>query len=787
MNTRRSTRIKAINDGESGKISDTLEDNGETALINTHKDKKATQDNAELVDNPSTSNDQECTKKPIITPKKRGRKPNLVVRISEDIESPVEPVKQATPKPKGKRGRKPNSSTIVPPFLTEAATFVAANSKTKPTYKEISSSESEEANVEDSDFEPPKCEEEIEPIDNDKDESEEAVSGSDAEQMDAEKGSRKYAPKQRKYIRKRNLRSAGNETLNLSTALFRAEKHGDYIYDKVTSKVKMRIEALGFEESVPKSNLDAYWEDVKKGKEWFSKTYLEDGLISLIEKHDASMNEWKKVDDCEYLEDLKQRKSVKVVIDPEVSESLKGEEECLKSLFFANNMSFDSKDSEKKSTVNMTFVGGPISNVRVCPFLFEEKFDLIAVSTFQNHDTLTDVGEEWMKNKLNGVQFYVCNPDLHDSLKLKFTLETNLGCINDFQFSNIRPKDANVLAYFAIAYSHGVVGIYSLPKSCSLFENVGYKVQQLHLLKHPNIVTGNGVSTNQVPYMKLAWSNFDKGDSLAVLSATKACHIWKLSENVNEPVISISDQDYGFATDVAFNSESEVCVSYYERIIVFFDLKTKEISYIEDRARTAGRRLTVESHILPHIFVFQPICTSYSEKTYFTTSSIFFEEETKTCICIPIYSKHLVTTNDISVCGKTGSIYSVGGDGRICINAQAVLDPYQFTTQRTFTLCKQILMLRRRAYETNEVSEGNDGDGTSKANITSEKCLKNVYLEIYTPSTSEEKLNSLNGSSMDIKIESLFRSCASQNAKTTAIYAGGEAGLLFSVSMNFEE
>uniref|UniRef100_A0A0N4Z1R2 WD_REPEATS_REGION domain-containing protein n=1 Tax=Parastrongyloides trichosuri TaxID=131310 RepID=A0A0N4Z1R2_PARTI len=586
------------------------------------------------------------------------------------------------------------------------------------------------------------------------------------------------------------------ELLNISKrskgAIYRLAKEkesdggNEYMYG---CSVKMRMEALGIDKGISKVVYNTYTNEVKRGKEKFIKEHMSNGLIDIVEKKNIRDYPWVISKEEMYLSELQEENSIRFALDPIHHESLKKDDTKLVSLNVTEAMSYKQyKDNKGDEYLQIGNVGNVASCVRTSMFTMKNDEDLIGISTFQNPNTLTSCGIQWQEEALSGIQFWTCNPTTKDSLKYRFSLQTMYGCIMDFCFSNIKPKNTDVLVYFAVAFSHGVIGIYSLPKECNKFQKAVYETSPILLLKHPQVKIYNESITSIIPYIKLSWSPFNKGTLLAAVSANDSVHLWNFEESLNHPHLSIEeDCDKGHALDVAFLNENVLCMAYYDRYNTFFDIKKQEIIYAENRPRTSGRRLTVEPHIFPSVGIYQTLLTNANDRNSYLCHVLSFDDNDKRCFSVPVYGRHQVQLNDMAFCPNTGAVVTTGSDGKVIFNLECVLIPNYAEHSRQLAMSNSRLYLVRRSYNTsyNDDSELVN-EPNVKPNLTRSQCSENLYLEIHTSLSGNSKNPKLDGATLDIKIEALFRLACSQVDKNCSVYTVGEAGLLFCVTSNYK-
>uniref|UniRef100_A0A0K0DXH8 WD_REPEATS_REGION domain-containing protein n=1 Tax=Strongyloides stercoralis TaxID=6248 RepID=A0A0K0DXH8_STRER len=564
------------------------------------------------------------------------------------------------------------------------------------------------------------------------------------------------------------------------------DEENGYMYE---CSIKMRMEALGIDKGISKPIYRNYIKEVRDGKEKFILENMNDGLIDDIEKKVTSEYIWKVAKEQTYINELREEKPIKFILDPKNSENLQRNDNKLISLQVTETISHNqAKDNKGISYLQIGNIGNAVSCIRTSMFTFNNDEDLIGVSTFQNPNTLTSSDTQWQEEPLSGIQFWTCNPNKADSLKYKFSLQTMYGCILDFCFSNIKPKNELVLVYFAVAFSHGVVGIYALPKKCKEFVNNVYEGKALLLLKHPMTKIYNETMTTIIPYIKVAWSPYKKGSLLSAVSANDFVHVWNFNESLVNPYLSIQEEDQGHVTDVAFLNENVLCMAYYDRYNTFFDINIKEIIYAESRPRTSGRRLTVEPHIFPSVGIYQTLLTNINDRNTYLCHVLSFDDIEKQCFSTPIYGRHQVQLNDMAFCPNTGAIITIGSDGKVIFNLQCVVLPNYVKHSRQLSISNARLLLIRKSFDNgNEEIKAVSGDDLiTKANLTRTQCAENLYLEIHTSKETTSTNLKLDSSTMDIKIEALFRLACSQIDKNCSVYTAGESGLLFCLTSNYK-
>uniref|UniRef100_A0A0K0F513 WD_REPEATS_REGION domain-containing protein n=1 Tax=Strongyloides venezuelensis TaxID=75913 RepID=A0A0K0F513_STRVS len=564
------------------------------------------------------------------------------------------------------------------------------------------------------------------------------------------------------------------------------DEENGYMYE---SSVKMRMEALGIDKGVTKAIYHMYVKEVRSGKEKFIKQNMSNGLIDDIEKKVTSKYKWEIAKEQTYIDDLHEEQSIRFVFDPEDKENLTKDDKRLLSLEVTKSVSHkQAGDNIGVSYLQVGNVGNAVSCIRTSMFTLNNDEDLIGISTFQNPDTLTASGTSWQEESLSGIQFWTCNPNKKNSLTYKFSLQTMRGCVLDFCFSNIKPKNELVLVYFAVAFSHGLIGIYALPKKCKDFKNSVYEANAIILLNHPSTKIYNETITTMIPYTKISWSPYKKGSLLSAVSANDFVHVWDFNKSLDNPYLSIQEEDQGHVTDVAFCNENIVSIAYYDRYNTFFDLNTNEVIYAESRPRTSGRRLTIEPHIFQSVGIYQTLLTNANDRNTYLCHVLSFDNTEKQCYSAPIYGRHQVQLNDMAFCPNTGTVITTGSDGKVIFNLQCVIVPNYVQHSRQFAISNSRLCLIRKSFNVDNIKneEVSGEESKTKVNLTRTQCAENLYLEVHTSQKVNSNNTKLDSSTMDLKIEALFRLAASQVDKNCSVYTAGEGGLLFCVTSNYK-
>ncbi|KAJ1361540.1 hypothetical protein KIN20_020816 [Parelaphostrongylus tenuis] len=466
--------------------------------------------------------------------------------------------------------------------------------------------------------------------------------------------------------------------------------------------------------------------------------------------------------------------------------------------------------------VTIAYCGGPINAIRVAPNTITNESQLIdeevvAVVTYPCEQTL--VGKD-MRNSDGFVQFWLhSSSDSGSKLRMWFVLKSNYGLIFDVQWLD-RPRtssDETLIGFVALSTAQGVILIYrldtlSVPSSSAhpqSFPVVSPEPsiileQQKNFFEKPN--HENSISFAP-PIHSIAWSARGNAQHIVGVNAAGAAVIWDLQRSLDAPHVLLDPTWSSPVTAAAFINGLEVALSFRERMVRVYNVRTYECSLEENTVRTAGSRVTSQPRLLPGFFAFQSEYFSTGDVPSNGVCFICTEAKSDGYFVLPLANKHELMTWDVTTSPVNAVVASCGLDGRLLLSANGRLVTFGSTMDYGFSVLKSALKITRRRVNEAETQNLEKPDGESEdlesvlgvpegrephtqacaSYFTHEDTVQHLWLDISLNSDMQvaPKLRTrLDYSALDLRIESL-NCVATNNLSRSVVFTGGQAGLMF--------
>ncbi|WKX89275.1 hypothetical protein Q1695_008715 [Nippostrongylus brasiliensis] len=463
--------------------------------------------------------------------------------------------------------------------------------------------------------------------------------------------------------------------------------------------------------------------------------------------------------------------------------------------------------NEKNETVTVAYCGGPINAIRIAPNTMPSGDEVVAVVTYPCETNL--VGRD-MRHGEGLVQFWLLQHTSERSTKLVpwFILKSNYGLVFDFCWLD-RPRSSpsdSLIGYFALGTAQGSVLIYrfdtvTAPSKSTRSKGVPVLFPEPDvILQQPKTVflskpdSENSEMSFPPPIHNLAWGAKGSGQYVVGVNAAGGAVIWDIQRSVDTPTTLLDSTWSSPVVYAAFIDAYSVALSFRERMIRVYDVRSYECQLEENAVRTAGSRVAAQPRLLPGFFSFQSEYFSSGEIP--TTGVSFLCSGTGGYFVVPLANRHHLMTWDVSISSVNAVVASCGVDGRLLLSANGRLATFASAVDHPFCFVKAALTLtRRRCSEPETVniatlfSKCDEPEEMSKDKeaperraclcyATHEETLEHLWLDVSLSPDSQSNRRRLENSSLDLRIESL--NCVATNHNEKAfVLTGGQAGLLF--------
>ncbi|KAE9418473.1 hypothetical protein Angca_001816 [Angiostrongylus cantonensis] len=450
--------------------------------------------------------------------------------------------------------------------------------------------------------------------------------------------------------------------------------------------------------------------------------------------------------------------------------------------------------------VTIAYCGGPINAIRVAPNSMSSDEEVVAVVTYTCEETL--VGKD-MRNSDGLVQFWLHSGyENRSKLRMWFILKSNYGLIFDVQWLD-RPRSSSeksLIGFIALSTAQGVILIYRL-------DTTSVPSPSLHSQNFPIVEPNPAIILEQEkffdkpsdansysfppPIHTMAWSARANAQHIVGVNAAGAAVIWDLQRSSDAPHVLLDPAWSSPATSAAFINTFEVALSFRERMVRVYNIRTYECSLEENTVRTAGSRVSSQPRLLPGFFAFQ--AEYFSSGTVPSNGVCFICTEAKSdgYFVLPLANKHELMTWDVTTSPTNAVVASCGVDGRLLLSANGRLATFGSSMDFAFSVLKSALAITRRRISdpesqrlgnlknNSEAAEGKEPHPQACPSYTThEDTLQHLWLDISLKPETQTRRTRLDYSALDLRVESL-NCVATNNLLRSFVFTGGQAGLMF--------
>ncbi|KJH41983.1 zinc finger, C2H2 type [Dictyocaulus viviparus] len=459
-------------------------------------------------------------------------------------------------------------------------------------------------------------------------------------------------------------------------------------------------------------------------------------------------------------------------------------------------------------TMTVAYCGGPINAIRVAPNSTPNDEEVVAVVTYPCERTL--IGND-MRNSEGFVQFWLhSNSEQKSNINTWFILKSNYGLVFDVQWLD-RPRSTShetLIGFIALSTAQGVILIYrldttSVPITCDNTQNFpvvdpspAIVLQQQKVLYDKS---GNEISNSYPPPIHaIAWSAKDNAQYIVGVNAAGAAIIWDLQRSLDAPHVLLDPTWSSPVTAAVFINGFEVALSFRERLVRVYDVRSYECSLEENTVRTAGSRVSSQTRLFSGFFAFQ---SEYFASGDVPTNGVCFictEAKSHGYFVLPLANRHELMTWDVAASCTNAVVASCGVDGRLLLSANGRLVTFGSTMDYGFSVLRSSLTIsRRRVCEseaeslkklpikseslegTSELTENRkDSPRACPSYTTHEETVQHLWLDISLKPDAQIRRTRLDYSALDLRIESL-NCVTTNNLPRAVVFTGGQAGLMF--------
>ncbi|KAL6732050.1 hypothetical protein Aduo_002852 [Ancylostoma duodenale] len=462
--------------------------------------------------------------------------------------------------------------------------------------------------------------------------------------------------------------------------------------------------------------------------------------------------------------------------------------------------------------VTIAYCGGPINTISVAPNAMPNGEEVVAVVTYPCESTL--IGKD-MKNSQGLVQFWLHSVDgLRSNIRPWFVLKSNFGLILTAHWLD-RPKSSEndtLIGFVAVATAQGALLIYRL--DTTTVSSTASDLKKLPVVEpEPSLILQqpkpwlsddrtreeNSEPQYPPPLISIAWCTRDEAQYIVAVNAAGGAVIWDLQRSLDAPYVLLDSSWCSPATHAAFICGFEVALSFRERLIRVYDVRTYQCVLEESTVRTAGCRATTQPRLFSGFFSCQSEYFVGTDPPNTGVSFICTDSKADGFFVVPLANRHEHMTWDVSASTQNAVVASCGLDGKVLLSTNGRLVTIANTVDFGFSLLKTALtIVRRRISEPEEESiqelvskmetpqeseqpaEGADQPKrrASRSYATHEESLQNLWLDIFLNPDSKNLRTQRKLTSLDLRIESL--NCVATNYRTRPfVFTGGQAGLMF--------
>uniref|UniRef100_A0AC34GCQ8 Uncharacterized protein n=1 Tax=Panagrolaimus sp. ES5 TaxID=591445 RepID=A0AC34GCQ8_9BILA len=302
------------------------------------------------------------------------------------------------------------------------------------------------------------------------------------------------------------------------------------------------------------------------------------------------------------------------------------------------------------------------------------------------------------------------------------------------------------------------------------------------------------------------WSPFSKCKDIVAVSAAGWIFFYDITEGA-EAKDALNDLSWESAPCSAkWISTETIAVGFASKIIIFYDVNTKERLFEDNTARAVGTMVATQPVLFPGAFSYDSVRVITDTNILQQYAGVYqtVNRETQTGLVVPLPNKHIGQVFSLSVCETSGIIGTVGCDGRLleslngrvtcrnvendfaCFAYRPTLQLVRHKIDKEHQILKTDFELSLASTEMKEDPEAVD-TVCCEPNIAHDKVVSSNWLEIRVGDATliDQEPGSKGYSSVyvekvtfDRRLESLTRLEFSKLTPGLAI-TGGEAGIVF--------
>ncbi|KHJ99408.1 zinc finger, C2H2 type [Oesophagostomum dentatum] len=445
---------------------------------------------------------------------------------------------------------------------------------------------------------------------------------------------------------------------------------------------------------------------------------------------------------------------------------------------------------------SVAYCGGPINAISIAPNTLPSGEEVVVIVTYPCDTSL--VGKD-MKTTQGLVQFWLHSSEgSRSKIRPWFIMRSNFGVVFDAHWLD-RPsssEDDTLIGFLALSTAQGVLLLYRIdtttvsstasdPKKLPVFEpDPGLILRQSGpLAANDTAQTEDSAPHFPPPLLSIAWCTRDEAQHIVAVNAAGAAVIWDLHRSTDAPYVLLDASWCSPVARAAFINGFEVALSFRERIIRVYDVRTYECTLEEGRVRTAGSRVTGQPRLFSGFFTYQSEYFASGDVPCNGVSFVCPETKADAFFVVPLANRHEFMTWDVSASPMNAVVATCGADGKLLLSANGRLVTPSHTSDYGFSLLKTALCIVRRRIAIPEkesiqelvskmeapseggASTANGGDPPKKracpSYSTHELAVQNLWLDIHLNPDSKGIRSQTQFSSLDLRIESL--NCVATN------------------------
>ncbi|VDM65762.1 unnamed protein product, partial [Strongylus vulgaris] len=369
--------------------------------------------------------------------------------------------------------------------------------------------------------------------------------------------------------------------------------------------------------------------------------------------------------------------------------------------------------------VTVAYCGGPINAISIAPNPMPNDEEVVVVVTYPCETTLA--GKD-MRKAQGLVQFWLHSSEgTRSGLRPWFVLKSNFGLVFDAHWLD-RPKcckEDTLIGFLALSTAHGALLIYRLDSTsvsspCSDAKELPVVEPEpaLILFQPKPWLSGGVIEENSEPRFpppltSIAWCTRDEAQYIVAVNAAGGAVIWDMQRSLDTPYVLLDSSWCSPAASATFIGGFEVALSFRERMIRVYDVRTYQCTLEENTVRTAGARATSQPRLFSGFFTFQseyfPVGTDGTDVPLNGVSFVCAETKSEGFFVLCVHHfRHEFMTWDVNACSENAVIASCGADGKLLLSTNGRLVTTCHIKDYGFSLLKTALTLVRKRISTPE-------------------------------------------------------------------------------------